>query len=167
LEYFSFDKFFDYSSDGPVAGRDFDVVQFAYNSEIVPACDQWLSSKIPGEVGLSVGEVPWLLEALDDSALPSEQAFIAWDIWNISAYVNPAYDIVCENALEILPGEEAYIENHFLAQEIIMQDLPMIPLYWRDEVGVTRPDLCGYKLNQNAISELWNIEGIGYGSLCE
>jgi peptide/nickel transport system substrate-binding protein len=167
LEYFSFDEFFDYSSVGPVAGRDFDVVQFAYRSEIIPACDQWLSSKIPGDSNLRVGEVPWLLEILGNSVSPDKRAFIAWDIWNHSAYVNPVYDSVCENALKILPGEEAYNESHSLAQEIIMKDLPMIPLYWRNKVSATRPDLCGFNLNQNAISELWNIEGIGYGSLCE
>jgi ABC-type transport system substrate-binding protein len=167
LEYFSFDEFFNYSSDGSVAGRDYDAVQFAYSSEIVPACDQWLSNKIPGDVGLKVGEVPWLLEELGDFAIPSKQAFIAWDIWNNSAYVNPTYDSVCLNALATLPGEEAYDRDHFLAQEIIMQDLPMIPLYWRNEVGATRPDLCGYNLDQNASSELWNVESIAYGSLCE
>jgi len=167
LQYFSFDDFFDFSANGPVAGRDFDLVQFAFNSEIEPACDQWLSTRIPGDINLRVGDVPWLSQALGGSVLQDSQAFIDWDIWNNAGYVNPDYDNVCSNALKTLPSEESYIENHYLAQKIIMTDLPMIPLYWRNEVGATRPDLCGYDLNQNAVSELWNIEGIGYGSLCE
>ena len=167
LEYFSFDDFFDFSANGPVAGRNFDLVQFAFNSEIVPACDQWLGSRIPGNTNLKVGEVPWLAQAFGNNVSRDDQAFIGWDIWNHAGYVNPDYDNVCTNALKTLPGEDAYIDNHYLAQEIIMQDLPMIPLYWRNEIGATRPDLCGYDLNQNAVSELWNIEGIGYGSLCD
>jgi peptide/nickel transport system substrate-binding protein len=167
LEYFSFDEFFIFSADGPIAGRNFDLVQFAFNSGVEPACDQWLSSKIPGDTSLKVGQVPWLAQALGDSVSQDNQAFIGWDIWNNAGYANPIYDNVCENALKTLPGEESYVENHFLAQEIIMTDLPVIPLYWRNEIGATRPDLCGYDLNQNAVSELWNIESIGYGSLCD
>ncbi|MGD8458586.1 MAG: peptide ABC transporter substrate-binding protein [Anaerolineales bacterium] len=167
LEYFSFDEFFDYSADGPIAGRDFDLVQFAYNSSVEPACDQWMSNRIPGDTNLEVGDIPWMKDALGDSFSPDNLAFINWDIWNNAAYVNPIYDDICANALNTLPGEESFEENHYQAQEIIINDLPVIPLYWRNEVGASRPDLCGYALNQNAMSELWNVESIGYGTLCD
>jgi peptide/nickel transport system substrate-binding protein len=167
LQYFSFEEFFNYSMDGPVAGRDFDMVQFAYRSDVEPICDKWLSSKIPGDINLLVADVPWLLETLGNSVPPGRKAFIDWDIWNHSGYVNPEFDAACERALKSLPNEEAYNEGHILAQEIISKDLPMIPLYWRLKVSASRPDLCGFNLDQNAVSELWNLEKLGYGTLCE
>jgi ABC-type transport system substrate-binding protein len=126
-----------------------------------------MSNRIPGDANLEVGDIPWMKDALGDSFSPDNLAFIDWDIWNNAAYVNPIYDDICANALNTLPGEESFEENHYQAQEIIMNDLPVIPLYWRNEVGASRPDLCGYALNQNAMSELWNVESIGYGTLCD
>jgi len=134
---------------------------------VEPICDKWLSNKIPGDSDLFVVDVPWLFKALGNSVSPQKQAFIDWDIWNHSGYVNHEFDIACENAMMSLPSEEEYRENHFIAQEIIARDLPMIPLYWRFEVAVTRPDMCGFNMDQNSISMFWNLEGLGYGSLCE
>jgi peptide/nickel transport system substrate-binding protein len=108
LLFFSFDEFFNYSMDGPVAGRDFDLVQFAYGTAVEPICEKWLSDKIPGDTGLIVADVPWMFEVLGNSSSPQRQAFIEWDIWNHSGYANPEFDAVCERALKSLPTEEAY-----------------------------------------------------------
>ena len=167
LNYFSFEEFFTYSMDGPVAGRDFDLVQFAYGTDVEPICEKWLSDKIPGDMDFIVSDIPWMYKALGDSVSPQRQAFIDWNIWNHSGYVNPVYDVVCEHALKSLPSDVTYRENHLLAQDIISRDLPMIPLYWWLEVAASRPDMCGFNMDQNSISELWNLEQFGYGVLCE
>ena len=51
-------------------------------------------------------------------------------------------------------------------QEIFASELPVIPLYLRLKLAVTRPDMCGFTLDPTAISEMWNIEAFDFGEDC-
>jgi peptide/nickel transport system substrate-binding protein len=66
-----------------------------------------------------------------------------------------------------LPGQDGYLESHWPAQQIFATDLPVIPLYQRLKVAVTRPDLCGFSLDPSTNSEMWQIEEFDAGASCE
>jgi peptide/nickel transport system substrate-binding protein len=167
LEYYETSEYFAESEDAPLAGRRFDLGQFAWLSGVEPSCYLWLSENIPGDTTKTIGEIPWLLEALGDSADPDNLAFVDWQIYNHTGYANPEFDVVCNAAMQSLPGQASYDENHLLAQEIFATDLPVVPLYLRLKLAATRVDMCNFIMDPTANSEMWNIEEFGYGALCE
>ncbi|TES91715.1 MAG: hypothetical protein E3J88_02050, partial [Anaerolineales bacterium] len=167
LQYWEASEYFTDSEDAPLAGRRFDIGQFAWLSGVEPPCDLWLSENIPGDVTKTIGEIPWLLEALGDTADPTALAFLEWQIYNHTGYANPEYDRVCNAALQSLPGQTGYKENHLLAQEMFATDLPVVPLYLRLKLAATRTDMCNFIMDPTANSEMWNIEEFGYGTLCD
>jgi len=167
LEYWVAGEYFADGPEGPVFGRRFDIGQFAWLTGVAPPCDLWTSDGIPGEADLTIGDVPWLAEAMPD-ADPAAPAFpYAWGGWNDPGYASPEYDAACFSALQSLPGQASYDENHLLAQEIFAEDLPVIPLYLRLKLAATRPDMCGFIMDPTANSEMWNIEEFGFGPLCD
>lgn len=76
---------------------------------------------------------------------------------NATGYSNPEYDEGCNQARAILPGQPGYLEAQYRVQEIVANDLPVIPLYIYPIVAAIRPDLCGYLTDPTA-REMWNIE---------
>lgn len=82
---------------------------------------------------------------------------------NLTGYSNPEYDAVCKTAMQSLPGEAAYDENHLKAQEIFANDLPVASLYLRFKLAATRPDFCNLIIDPTNNSEMWNIEEFDYG----
>jgi peptide/nickel transport system substrate-binding protein len=84
----------------------------------------------------------------------------------VSGYSNPEYDAACKAALQALPGQPAYEENHLAAQLIFSNDLPVVPLFLRLKLAATRPDMCNFFMDPTADSEMWNIEEFGYGEGC-
>ena len=76
------------------------------------------------------------------------------------------YDSVCHAALQSLPGQASYDENHLKAQEIFADQLPVVPLYLRLKLAATRVDMCNFIMDPTANSEMWNIEEFAYGPLC-
>ncbi len=171
LEYWVSGEYFADGPEGPLFGRKFDMGQFAWLTGVQPPCYLWISEKIPGESDLTVSEVPWLREALGPDADLEAIAFpYGWDGpigQNNTGYANPEYDAACETALSLFPGQEGYEYYHLEAQRIFAEDLPIIPLYLRLKLAVTRPDFCGFFLDPTARSEMWNIEEFGYGSHCD
>ena len=141
LEYWA-SGFFDDGPTGPLFGRLFDMGQFAWLSGVEPPCDYFISEQLPSEE-------------------------YGWGSANDVGYLNPDYDVVCNAALSALPGEDAYVENHLLAQEIFADELPNIPLYLRLKLAATRTDFCGFVMDPTENSEMWNIEEFGYGPLCD
>jgi len=134
---------------------------------VEPPCDLWLNENIPGDITKTIGEIPWLMEALGDSADPTALAFVEWQILNHTGYANPEYDRVCNAALQSLPGQASYEENHLLAQEMFATDLPVVPLYLRLKLAATRVDMCNFIMDPSEDSEMWNIEEFGFGPHCE
>ncbi len=168
LEYWVSGDYFADGPEGPLFGRKFDMGQFAWLTGVQPPCDLWMTLGLPGEPDLTIGEVPWLAEALGPDADLEELAFPeGWEGWNNPGYANPAYDAACETAMSLLPGQEGYEFYHWEAQRIFAEDLPIIPLYLRLKLAATRPDFCGFIMDPTARSEMWNIEEFGYGSHCD
>ncbi|GAB4580116.1 MAG: peptide ABC transporter substrate-binding protein [Anaerolineales bacterium] len=148
------DEFFKEGPDGPLYSRQFDVAQFASLTSELPPCDLWLTENIPGD--------PTLVDDYGNPIYP-----IGWNGTNFSGYNNYEYDQACHTALSLLPGQPGYVEAHLQAQEIFAHDLPIIPLYARVKLAVTRPDMCGFRMDSTADSELWNIEEFDYGPSCK
>ena len=130
--------------EGRLFGRRFDMAQFAWLTAVQPSCNLYLSEQIPG--------APNEINPL--SGLP----YAGWSAWNVSSYSSPAFDRVCRSALQALPGTPAYAQNHIAAQVFFATDLPAIPLYPRLKWIISRPDLCGFRLDPTASSNFWNIE---------
>lgn len=136
----------EYFADGPeglIFGRAFDLAQFAWLAETIPACGLYLSEQIPGLNGEN-----WLNN-------------------NPSGYASPAFDEACRRALALLPGEPGYADAHYEAQALFAADLPVIPLYYRLKVGAARADFCGFIYDPTAQSDTWNIEVFDYGKGCK
>ncbi len=130
--------------DGPLFGRDFDLAIFAWPLTQQPACFLYQSEAIPGP---------------DPEIYP-----YAWGGWNLSGWQNPEFDEGCEAAMNALPGEAAYAEQHALAQSIFGSEVPALPLYIPQEIVVARPDFCGFDFASE--DPLQNIEIIGFAEWC-
>jgi peptide/nickel transport system substrate-binding protein len=141
LEYYPAGEWFADGPEGPLFGRHFDLGQFAWLTGVQPACDLWLTAQIPSE------ETGWAGQ-------------------NDPGFSNPEFDTVCNAALQSLPGEAAYDENHLAAQAIFGDELPVAPLYLRLKLAATRPDMCNFIMDPTANSEMWNIEEFNYGAAC-
>lgn len=153
--------------EGAVFGRDFDLAQFAWQTDAEKTCALWSSDTIPGDPARTVEEVPWLQAALGDTADPQAPAFpYGWGGGNIAAYSNPDFDRACRQARTSLPDRSEYVSAHQQAQRIFAEDLPAIPLYLGIRLAAARPDLCGLYVDPTAASELWNIEAMDYGEQC-
>jgi peptide/nickel transport system substrate-binding protein len=139
--------------DGPVFGRQFDMAQFAWGSDLLPPCRLWTAAQIPGDPNLTNE---------DGSAIFP----YGWGGVNASGYSNPEFDRACRAALEALPGEAGYLESNHQAQAIFSAELPAIPLFFHTRVVVTRPDLCSFTFDPSSSSELWNIEALDYREDC-
>lgn len=142
LMYWTAGAFFADGPEGPVFGRSFDLVQFAWLTGSPPPCDLYVTEHILNEV--------------NGFGVPT----------NNIGYSNPVFDSACHAALSLLPGQPGHAENHRRAQEIFARDLPSIPLYLRVKLAVTRPDFCGFILDSTENSEMWNIEEFDYGEEC-
>ncbi|MCP5096301.1 MAG: hypothetical protein GY943_12180 [Chloroflexi bacterium] len=51
----------------------------------------------------------------------------------------------------------AYIAAHQEAMHIFAQEVPIVPLFYRLKVAVTRPEVMNFKLNTTRFSDLWNL----------
>jgi peptide/nickel transport system substrate-binding protein len=144
--YWERDPLFAGGPEGEVFGRNFELAQFVWLTGSEPPCDLWLSENIPGE---------------DLAIFPS-----GWGGQNNTGFSNAEYDQACRNALQTLPGQPGYVENHQLAQEIFADQLPVIMLYFNIISGATRSDFCGYILDPTLDADTWNIEEFDYGPDC-
>jgi peptide/nickel transport system substrate-binding protein len=136
-------------ADGPegiVFGRKFDLTHFFWLTGASPPCELYLSENIPGE----------------DTNVFAQ----GWAGQNNPGFSDAEYDRACRAAIQSLPGQPDYAENHLRAQEIFAEQLPVIPLYFRTKQAMTRPDFCGQILDPSEDVESWNIEAFDYGPDC-
>jgi len=141
----SAEELFATGEEAPVFGRNFDMVYYAWQSAEQPACHLYFSDAIPGK---------------DETVFPYK-----WGGWNAAGWTNEEYDSACRAARGSAPGQEAYQSSHFLAQSILMEQVPMIPLFHYQHAALARPDICGLQLDATG-GLLWNIENITYGAAC-
>lgn len=153
-EYVLADDFYSSGPEGKLLGRDYDMAQFAWGTGVEPPCRLWSSEHITGPLGERPG---W----------NEDVAFCGWSCENTVGFADTAYDTACKAALNALPGQEEYTQNHLLAQQIFSENLPVIPLYLRLKLAATRPDMCNFEIDPTADSEMWNIERFGYGHFCD
>jgi peptide/nickel transport system substrate-binding protein len=142
LEYYPASEWFADGPEGPLFGRRFELGQFAWLTGVQPACDLYLTTQIPSE------ETGWAGQ-------------------NDPGYSNLDYDAVCNAAIQSLPGEPAYDENHLAAQAIFADDLPVVPLYLRLKLAATRPDMCNFIMDPTENSEFFGIEEFDYGECAQ
>jgi len=127
--------------EGPIFGRSFDMVQFAWSESDTPPCFLYQSDEIPG---------------------PYPQYPKGWGGGNLSGYSNPSYDQACQQANFSFPDIETYQGSHIQVQTILAEDLPVIPLYWRLSLSAARPDICTAAWTQS----LNTLEILNYGIDC-
>jgi peptide/nickel transport system substrate-binding protein len=137
LEYWNPTEYFANGPDGPVFGRHFDMVQFAFLSGVEPPCWYYTSQQITG---------------------PLEEGYCGWGCTGDTGWSDPEYDLVCKKAMESLPGTPEYEQFHQEAQILFAEFLPVVPLYLRLKLAATRPDMKGFIIDPTESSEFWNIE---------
>ena len=140
--------------EGQVFGRRFDLAQFAWAASNLPACNLWMSQQVPGD--------PVLEDENGAKTFP-----FGWGGVNAAGFRDSAYDLACELALDTLPGQPGYLENHHAAQALFAEELPVVPLYQHLKLALSRPDLCGFTLDASSPSEFWNLENYDYGEGCQ
>jgi len=132
--------------DGPLFGRSFSMAQYSWQVGMQPSCFLYTTNEIPGVY----------------PQFPN-----GWGGANAGGYSNPEFDRACQAANTSLPDLPGYRDAHFQAQAIYAEDLPSIPLYWRQKVIATRPDLCEIVVDAGSESALWNLEQFVDGELCK
>lgn len=143
--------------EGPLFGRRFDMAQFSWLTGFSPPCDLFLTEEVPGPPGAS-----WF----PFGSFESRPFLYGWGGQNLTGFSSAAYDQACRSSREALPGQAGYLESHHRAQELFAAELPVIPLYLRPKIAVSRPDLCGFHLDPTARSEFWAIETFELGEAC-
>ena len=121
--------------EGPVFGRQFDLAKFAWLTEGYPLCSLLVSSEIPG-------------------SFPDHPK--AWGGTNASGYSSPEFDQACRNIMTSLPDQEGVREAYQQIQTLINQDVPVLPLYYRQGVILHLPGQGS--LDSRGAVPLWNIE---------
>jgi peptide/nickel transport system substrate-binding protein len=134
-------QWFAVGEDAKLAGRRFDLGEFAWSTGVEPPCDLYLSSTIPS-------------------------AASGWSGQDYGGYANPDYDTACNTQRQSLPGEAVHDSSAKQAQLIFSQDLPVVPLFLRLKLAATRPDMCNFINDPTNNSEMWNIEAFDYGAGC-
>lgn len=151
LGYLPASEWFADGPDGILFGRKTDLGQFAWLTGVEPPCNLYLSGQIPGD--------PAATDAEGKPLYPS-----GWGGQNQTGYQSEAFDAACNKAVQSLPGQPSYDEGHLEAQAIFAEDLPVVPLFLRLKLAITRPDMCGFIMDPTANSEMWNIEEFDYGA---
>ncbi|MEA4910393.1 MAG: ABC transporter substrate-binding protein [Anaerolineaceae bacterium] len=143
VQYYTPGELYAPGPDGILFGRKFDLAQFAWESGTTPACWLYETSQIP------TAENKWLGV-------------------NVTGYSSPEYDVACASAMDTHPDQADLLQQR--QQEVarlFAQDLPVVPLFYRLKMAVSRPDLCGFDMDVTARSVLWNLESLDYGSGCQ
>jgi peptide/nickel transport system substrate-binding protein len=143
--------------DGPLFGRRFEMAQLSWLTGFSPSCDLFTSAEIPGPPGGT-----WIPFGTQET----RNFLYGWGGQNLTGYSNSAYDLACRIAREALPGQPGYVESHQQAQASFAEELPVVPLYQRLKLAITRPDLCGFQMDPTARSEMWAIETFDIGEGC-
>jgi peptide/nickel transport system substrate-binding protein len=116
--------------DGPIWGRKFDVVEFAWLTGVEPPCDLYMAQNIPDEAN-------------------------GWSGQNVTGWVNNAYDEACSRGKGALTGREQHL---YEAQRIFSEELPVLPLFTRLKIAVSDADLQGLQVDPTENSEFYNVE---------
>lgn len=120
--------------NGPVFGRFFQTVGWAWPSWVSPLCEMFASREIPSD----------------------ERLFGI----NAAGFSDAEYDRACGALLLGRPDSQEYSDALQLTQDRFHQELPSIPLYMRPRVLVHGQAICGVEVDPISFSTLWNIESL-------
>ena len=132
--------------DGTLFGRDFDLAQLSWYSGNLPSCFLYASSEIP------TAKNDWL---------GTKYGGI-----NLTGYSNAEYDTACAGMLTAGLDQETYNQDNQITQQILANDLPVLPLFYNLKVMAARTDLCGLSIDTSSRSALSGIEGLSLSSTC-
>jgi peptide/nickel transport system substrate-binding protein len=126
--------------DGPVFGRQFDLVIWSWPEWISPLCEMFASWEIPS----------------------SGQPFGI----NATGYASEEYDAACQQLFVSISGMPGYREALEETQRLFAKDLPAVALYQPLRWTVSDSETCGIDIDGVATSILWNIEMLDSGDSC-
>ncbi len=132
--------------DGLLFGRKFDLAQLGWSSGTLPSCFLYSTSEIPTEangwMGTKYGGV------------------------NLTGYSNPDYDSACAAMLKSGLDSATFNQDNQITQQILANDLPMLPLFYQIKAMASRVDLCGLSLDTSSRSGLSSIENLEISKTC-
>lgn len=129
----------DLFADGPegkLFGRQYDLVEYAWLTDMEPPCAYWLSQNISG---------------------PVAEGFGGWDDFNNTGWRDDAFDAACHQAQRAFRNSPEYVTAHQEAMRLFAEQLPVIPLFPRVRGAATLPFVRNFGLNPTQPSELWNV----------
>jgi peptide/nickel transport system substrate-binding protein len=124
-------EFFADGPEGLVFGRQYDFGEFAWLTGVEPPCNLYWTAGIPQDG--------------------------SWGGQNNTGWSNAEFDAACSTAQSTL-DETQKAEQHALAQQIFMDNVPSIVLFARAKILVTRPEVVGVIMDPTVNSEMWNVE---------
>jgi peptide/nickel transport system substrate-binding protein len=137
-QYLPVEQMFAPGPDGLVFGRAFDLAELAWSTGRQPPCFLYSPSEIP---------------TLSNHWLGTKFGGV-----NISGYKNEEYDAACSRMLSAGLNTEAFAADNQKTQQLIADELPVLPLFYHLKVMAARPDLCGVALDVSARSGVKNLE---------
>lgn len=143
-------ELFESGPAGSIFGRRFDLVAFGWPIDHNLACSLFMSHNIPGPA-----------DEINPDHYQEGSTFGGWRGNNYTGWVDEAYDIACGQTMTTLPGTAVYQSGHQEAIALFAQQLPVIPLFPRLSVSVTRPEVINFSPDPTQPSELYNIYEIG------
>jgi peptide/nickel transport system substrate-binding protein len=144
--YLPVEEMFASGPDGVVFGRNFDLAELAWSTGRQAPCFLYTSSEIPTE---------------DNKWLGSRYGGL-----NITGWSNDEYDAACAQAFSAGLDRELVVSQNQRMQEILMEELPVIPLFFHVKTMASRPDLCGLEFDVTARSPLKDIETFTLADAC-
>lgn len=153
--------------EGPVFGRRVDMALFGWSLAPETMCHLWLTEAIPGSPEAAIGDVLWLRQIWPQEARDRDAFLYDWNGWNYHAWSDPAFDKACRTVLFNPPERKGYAEAWTFVQVRLAEELPLLSLYSRMTMVVTRADFCGYTPDPGSPFELRDVEAFGYGEMCQ
>ncbi len=127
--------------EGPIFGRGFQTVGWAWLDWWTPPCEMFAGREIP-------------------SATYENGS-------NASGFDHSQYNAACEQILLGAPETRTYQDAVLLTQQVFAQEIPAVPLAIPARIMVANTEVCGFDFVPLADSGLWNIESIDSGDGCD
>lgn len=137
LSYLPASEWFADGPEGKLFGRQYDLAEYAWLTEMEPPCGNWLSENISG---------------------PVAEGFAGWDGVNDTGWRNDEFDAACRQAQRAFRSSPEYITAHQAAMRLFAEQLPVIPLFPRVKGAANLYHVRNFNPNPTQPSELWNIE---------
>jgi ABC-type oligopeptide transport system substrate-binding subunit len=146
VTYLPVDEMYASGPDGLIFGRNFDLAELGWSTGRQPPCFLYTTSEI------LTAENKWLGTRYGGV--------------NFTGFSNEEYDAACESALSAGLNKELVTSQNERMQEILMEELPVLPLFFHVKAMVSRPDLCGLELDVSSRSPLKDIESYTLDEKC-